>query len=234
MDETGLLLNASDLRQYVYCPRIVYFRYCVPVRPPPTYKMVEGKLQHEQVEELEHRRSLRAYGLSDGERVFGVRLRSDRLGISGVLDLVIVRRYEVIPVEFKHAEVRAPRLASRGSRARRSWPETAGSAETQRSAEAEAAPAGGLIVELHHKYQLAAYALLAEERWEKSARRCFVYFVAARRAAEVEITPGARAYTTRLLREMRAILQTQRMPDGTRRLGRCQECEYRRFCNDVG
>ena len=233
MDETGLLLNASDLRQYVYCPRIVYFRYCVPVRPPPTYKMVEGKLQHEQVEELEHRRSLRAYGLSDGERVFDVRLRSDRLGISGVLDLVIVRRHEVIPVEFKHAEARVPRPTSR-SRAHGSRPETTGSTETQRSLEAEAAPAGGLVVQLHHKYQLAAYALLAEERREVPARRCFVYFVAARRAAEVAITPGARAYTTRLLREMRTILQTQRMPDGTRRLGRCQECEYRRFCNDVG
>ena len=105
VDETGLTFNASDLRQYVYCPRIVYFRHCVPVRPPPTYKMVEGKLQHERVEELEHRRTLRAYGLEDGERTFDVRLRSDRLGVSGIVDMVIQRRHEVIPVEFKYAEL---------------------------------------------------------------------------------------------------------------------------------
>ena len=69
-------------------------------------EMVEGKLQHERVEELERRRSLRAYGLADGERVFDVRLASERLGMVGTLDMAIVRRHEVIPVEFKHTEAR--------------------------------------------------------------------------------------------------------------------------------
>jgi CRISPR-associated exonuclease Cas4 len=231
VDEAGLTLNASDLRQYVYCPRIAYFRYCVPVRPPPTYKMVEGRLQHERVQELEHRRSLRAYGLEDGERIFDVRLHSERLGIVGALDLAILRRHEVIPVELKHAETRARRPRADERRPRVAW------ASGERSGEgtdSEEEPTGGdLIVELHHKYQLAAYALLAEERWEKPARRCFVYFVAARRAAEVEITGGVRRYTERLLRELRGMIVAQRMPEGTRRVGRCQECEYRRFCNDV-
>lgn len=230
MDQDGLTLNASDLRQYVYCPRIIYFRYCVPVRPPPTYKMVEGKLQHERAEDLEHRRTLHAYGLSDGERVFDVRLASQRLGLSGTLDLVILRRHEVIPVEFKHAEARAHRPWPVKPKPRRTSPDEAGS---EQPAEPEEPPQADLTVDLHHKYQLAAYAMLAEERWERPARRCFVYFVAARRAAEVEITPGARRYVSRLLGEMRQIILTQRVPEGTRRVGRCQECEYRRFCNDV-
>ena len=212
-----LILNASDLRQYVYCPRVIYYRYCLPVRPPPTYKMVEGKLQHEQTEELEHRRSLRAYGLTDGERVFDVRLRSDGLGVCGAMDLVILRRHEVIPVEFKHAESRPPVLRLR--------PATRPLAEEDR--------ADGLRLGLHHKYQLAAYALLAEERWQLPARRCFVYFVPAQRAVEVSVTDGVRRYVRRLLREMREMIVSQKVPEGTRRLGRCQECEYRRFCNDV-
>lgn len=230
MDETGLTLNASDLRQYAYCPRIIYYRYCVPVRPPPTYKMVEGKLQHERVEELEHRRTLRAYGLADGERVFDVRLRSERLGIVGALDLIVLRRHEVIPVELKHSEVRR-RLTRDGGRGRSRW---AGAQAAEPSLEEpEEGVGSGLIVDLHHKYQLAAYALLAEERWEKPARRCFVYFVAARRAAEVTITDGVRRYANRLLGEMRGLIGAQRMPEATRQVGRCQECEYRRFCNDV-
>ena len=36
--------------------------------------MQEGKLQHERVEDLEERRSLRAYGLSEGEREFALLL----------------------------------------------------------------------------------------------------------------------------------------------------------------
>ncbi|MHB9091231.1 MAG: CRISPR-associated protein Cas4 [Chloroflexota bacterium] len=177
-------LAASDLRQYVYCPRVIYYRYCLAVRPPPTYKMTEGKLQHERTEALERRRTLRAYGLADGERVFAVHLLSERLGIAGTMDMVILRRHEVIPVEFKHAEARA--LPPRPD-----------------GAEEVATVVGGLAVPLHHKYQLAAYALLAEERWQVPARRCFVYFVAARRAAEVAITPGVRRHTRRLLGEMR-------------------------------
>lgn len=251
VDEESFALNASDLRQFVYCPRIIYFRYCAPVRPPPTYKMTEGRLQHERVEDLEHRRTLHAYGLSDGERAFDVRIASERLGISGILDMVIVRRHEVIPVEFKHtSEIpRAPREPTRFPRLRPgpapSLPKgqapagrssaADGDAEEARSTEAsEEAPIGdGREVDLHHKYQLAAYCLLAEERWEKPARRCFVNYVPTRMVAEVEITPGARRYVTRLIREMRSVIAAQRMPEGTRRVGRCQECEYRRFCNDV-
>ncbi len=224
MESRGIILRCSDLRQFVYCPRVIYFRYCLPVRPPPTYKMVEGKLQHEREEELEHRRTLRAYGLADGERHFGVHLSSDRLGLTGVVDMVIARRYEVIPVEFKNIEAQPEVKRCQSIRSRR--------AETQSGGgEAEEGPLPS--VDLHHKYQLAAYALLAEERWEKPARRCFVYWIMARRAVEVEITPAARAYTTRLLRQMREMLGSGRIPEGTRRRGRCQDCEYRRFCNDV-
>ena len=98
-----LELTVTDVKQYVYCPRIVFFTYCLPLRRPTTYKMEEGKLQHERVEELEHRRSLRAYGLEEGERVFGVRLYSERLELSGLLDMAILTAAEVIPVEFKNS-----------------------------------------------------------------------------------------------------------------------------------
>lgn len=156
--------------------------------------MIEGKLEHERTEELEHRRSLRAYRLSDGERFFDVPLSAPRLGLSGRLDMAIVRRHEVIPVEFKNAE-------------------------------------GAL--RLNHKYQLAAYALLAEERWKRPARRCFVYLIPRKEALEVAIPPGARRYTHRLLNAMRAVAGGEAMPAATPQRGRCTECEYRRFCNDI-
>lgn len=103
-------LLVSDVRQWVYCPRIVYYRLCQPLRRPVTYKMEEGKLQHGRIEELEQRRTLRTYGLRQEElegqveRHFRPRLSSQRLGLSGVVDLVLVLPLEAIPVEYKHTE----------------------------------------------------------------------------------------------------------------------------------
>jgi CRISPR-associated exonuclease Cas4 len=98
-----LALTVSDVRQHAYCPRIPYFR--LGARLPHRFvtgAMQEGILEHQRTEALEQRRSLRAYGLADGERQFDVRLRSERLGLSGRLDMLIVRTSEVIPVEFKN------------------------------------------------------------------------------------------------------------------------------------
>ena len=58
----------SDLRQYSYCPRIIYYRYCLPQIRPITYKMTAGQAAQESEEQREQRRSLRAYGLQSGER----------------------------------------------------------------------------------------------------------------------------------------------------------------------
>jgi len=96
-------LRVTDLKQWFYCPRVVFWTYCLPVEKRLTYKMEHGKAQHEVLSALERRRGLREYGLTGGgERYFHVPLRSDRLGLSGLLDLLIVTeagRY--LPVEFK-------------------------------------------------------------------------------------------------------------------------------------
>jgi CRISPR-associated exonuclease Cas4 len=97
-----LTITVTDVKNFMYCPRVVYYHYFLPTRPT-TYKMVEGKLEEARVEALEERRSLRAYGLKEGAREFDVTLISERLGVSGLLDLAIVREHEVIPVEFKNS-----------------------------------------------------------------------------------------------------------------------------------
>lgn len=96
-------LVVSDIKNYMYCRRTVYFAHFLPGQRPTTYKMQEGKLSHQEVVEREERRSLRAYKLEHGEREFSVMLQSDRLGLSGLLDMVIVRQSEAIPVEFKNS-----------------------------------------------------------------------------------------------------------------------------------
>lgn len=97
----GQMLTVTDLKQYTYCPRVVWYTYCLPLLRPETAKMQESQRQHEEERTREARRSLRAYGLPEGERRYDVPLVSTRLGLTGRTDLVIVTADEVIPVDYK-------------------------------------------------------------------------------------------------------------------------------------
>jgi len=66
----------TDLKQFAYCPRVVYYSYCLPLIRPVTYKMEAGREAHLDEKGREERRSLRAYGLREGERSFNLWLGS--------------------------------------------------------------------------------------------------------------------------------------------------------------
>lgn len=108
-----LPLEVTDLKQYSYCARIVYYHYCLPDVRPVTYKMRAGIEAGQDEAAREERRSLRPYGIAAGERFFDVRLASAELGVRGRVDMVIAvpgrdtPGAELIPVDYKLSE-RAP------------------------------------------------------------------------------------------------------------------------------
>ena len=186
-------LTVTDIRQHVYCPRIPYYRYTLPLERPVTAKMDLGKEEHESTSAKEARRTLKAYGIKEGERRFGVDLYSKSLELRGKIDMVIFTPHEIIPVEYKM---------------------TAG-------------------VGLHHKYQLTAYAMLAEHTFGGTVSRAFAHLTPAKKAQEVPITPAMRAPVKKILGELRASIRAERLPKATPHRKRCTGCEYRRFCGDV-
>jgi CRISPR-associated exonuclease Cas4 len=95
-------LRVTDLKQFVYCPRIVFYQYVMPVEKKTTFKMEAGKQAEDIIDKLEQRRSLRKYRLAEGTRRFHVWLRSERLGLSGKLDLVIESPAGLFPIDFKY------------------------------------------------------------------------------------------------------------------------------------
>ena len=101
MADPPFLVRVTDIKQWFYCPRVVYFTYLMPVEKKITPKMEFGLEQHEIISALERRRKLREYGIQEGQRLFHVPLRSSRLGLSGILDLLLVTDKTCIPVEFK-------------------------------------------------------------------------------------------------------------------------------------
>jgi CRISPR-associated exonuclease Cas4 len=102
----AVMFTVTDLKQYTYCARVVYYTYCLPFIRPTTFKMERGIAAHEDEKERERRRSMRLYGVPDGERQFDVYLRSAALGLAGRVDLVIRvpgSPPEAIPVDYKHS-----------------------------------------------------------------------------------------------------------------------------------
>lgn len=200
LEKEVLLFTVTDLKQFAYCRRVVFYTYCLPLIRPVTFKMERGASAHETALSKERRRSLRAYGLGRGERHFNVQLESPRLGLSGRIDLVIetdenaTGAKELIPVEYKNSR-----------------------RETG----------------THWKHQLAAYAMLLEDRWEIPVQRGFVYHIPLRQAREVTITRRLRERVRETVTQMQMMVATQSIPDPPKSRKMCVECEFRRFCNDV-
>ena len=105
-----LVFTVTDLKQYTYCPRVVFYTYCLPLLRPTTFKMEAGIRAHEKAGRRERRRTLAAYGLEEGKRHFDVWVKSSILGLRGRIDLVIEvgvgEEREWVPVEYKHTRRR--------------------------------------------------------------------------------------------------------------------------------
>ena len=95
------LLPVTELRQWAYCPRVVYYHQIMPGVGQSTFKMQEGLRAQELIESLEIRRTLREYGLEGAERQFGVWLQDESVGLTGKLDLLLRTEDYGTVVDFK-------------------------------------------------------------------------------------------------------------------------------------
>ena len=97
-------LRASDLRQYLYCPRVVYFSLVVPVDRVETFKMAAVRDAEREHARLERRRSLDRYGLQDGIRRYDAHVVCAELGVSGIIDEVVHGPTGPVPIEVKFTQ----------------------------------------------------------------------------------------------------------------------------------
>lgn len=190
----AIALTVTDLKQWAYCQRIPFYTYVLPVDHVRTYKMQRGKSAQAAIEALERRRRLREYGLAEGERRFGTVLRSEKLGLTGKLDLLIVTPEACFPVEIKDTE-------------------------------------GG--VRQNHRVQIAAYALLVEEAFQRPVPEAFVYLAPTDDVVAVAISAQERRRVLEMLTEIRAMIDEELFPEPTTVRSRCTACEYQNYCADI-
>ncbi len=91
----------TDLKQWLYCARIVYYHQVLGVTAPPTFKMQEGRLAHDLLEKLEKRRCFRRYGFTKATRRFGVWIHDPGLGLAGRIDMLLEAQQCAAVVDFK-------------------------------------------------------------------------------------------------------------------------------------
>lgn len=103
IDSDTLLFTITDLKQYIYCPRIFYYHACLPRIRPVTYKMQVGIAAHETERTKAARRSFYMVQAVSGERQFDVPVIDLDLGLTGQIDEVVQTADEWIPVDYKLA-----------------------------------------------------------------------------------------------------------------------------------
>lgn len=99
----GDLIRLTDLKNWAYCPRVVYYHRVMPEAAPMTGKMRSGLRAQELIERLELRRTLDRYDFGGARRIFGRWLSDETLGLSGRVDLILIREEvsEAAVVDYK-------------------------------------------------------------------------------------------------------------------------------------
>ncbi len=99
-------ISVTDIKHYIYCPRLVYFDRVLHATPVFGSQQEEGKESHEEQVAKELRRKDAIYYSPEfvgAQKLLFTPLSSDMLGLQGNVDLIIrTARGEFIPVEYKN------------------------------------------------------------------------------------------------------------------------------------
>ncbi len=79
--------------------------------------------------------------------------------------------------------------------------------------------------------QLVAYALLAEETYNKTCKTGFILFESRGKTFPVDIDEKKRSALQKVLHDLRESL-TGSLPDSSASIPQCVQCEFLAFCND--
>lgn len=99
-------VSVTDIKHYVYCPRLVYFDRVLHATPVFGSQQEEGKEQHEDYVRKELRRKDAVYYSPEfvgAEKLLFASLSSGVLGLQGNVDCIIKTvKGEYVPVEYKN------------------------------------------------------------------------------------------------------------------------------------
>ncbi|MDD2652864.1 MAG: CRISPR-associated protein Cas4 [Sulfurimonas sp.] len=89
------------IRQYLFCPRVVYFLEVLNIPKISPIWVKEGETHHKKQAELFKRRTLARFGLESAEFKSNVNLSHDEFDFYGICDGLIISDTHIYPVEIK-------------------------------------------------------------------------------------------------------------------------------------
>lgn len=98
---TSYKLPINLIRQYLFCPRVVYFLEVLNIPKASPEWVKEGTKHHIKQTELFKRRTLARFGLENAEFKTNVSLSNDKFSFYGICDALIIGNTHIYPVEIK-------------------------------------------------------------------------------------------------------------------------------------
>jgi len=194
------MITAEMIRQYFYCPRKIYWRIVLPERPR-TPQIKRGLRIHKKA--WQGRRIIKKQGEIIEELIRKYPLSSEKLGISGIVDAIIIRKIgneiiNIVPIEIK-----------------------TGSKYTKRP-------------EKQHIMQLVTYILLAQEEWgTEKVTHGYIIYKDTKEKYRIEPTEDLIQELNNAIRDLREILEKEKIPPPTKNKKKCHACEYRKICRGI-
>lgn len=98
------MIPINLIRQYFFCPRIVYFNLLTNIKPVFPKHVSLGQEYHQLQNHLTKSRKFKKLQIDYKELLIEKHLESRVLNINGIVDLAFICDDEVIPVDFKFIE----------------------------------------------------------------------------------------------------------------------------------
>ena len=198
-----ILIRSEDIRQFIYCPRILFYRYVLRFRPLPTPKMKKGMKKHGKEKQKQMKSIKRAEQLQqDSNLDFHYRevyLENETLGLCGKVDLLEVKNDQFGGEEVSVTEVKT------------------GMTKGKQIAE-------------HHLMQLASQGLLVEQCLNVKVTTLRVHYTENNEEKVVLFDDGLRTKVLQVLIAIQQMVGEEEMPEPTNDVGKCKDCEYWLVC----
>ncbi|MBW2977168.1 CRISPR-associated protein Cas4, partial [Candidatus Woesearchaeota archaeon] len=81
-----------------------------------------------------------------------------------------------------------------------------------------------------HRVQIAAYAMLLEEKFKTQVKEGFVYYLDAKETRHIAINPFMKAEIISLIKEVQETLKKHYIPDYCENKNKCSKCGLRQSC----
>lgn len=94
----------SLFRQYLFCPRIVFFQEVIGLKAHMPSWTDQGNKHHKKQILLSKERTFKRFDLENGKMYFDIHLGSDLFNFHGICDAVIETEEEIVVLDFKLTE----------------------------------------------------------------------------------------------------------------------------------